>query len=47
VNQPITDYRGSWRSGLPTNVACRFDTGEAREIMDYFGYAQAERPAGY
>ncbi|TPI37415.1 sulfotransferase [Mesorhizobium sp. B3-1-6] len=42
VNQPITDYRGGWRSRLPTEVACRFDAGEAREIMDYFGYAQAE-----
>ncbi|WP_318012110.1 sulfotransferase [Mesorhizobium sp. CA12] len=46
VNQPITDYRGSWRSSLPMEVACRFDAGEAREIMGYFGYAQSERPAG-
>ena len=43
VNQPITDCRGGWRSGLPADVACRFDAGEAREIMDYFGYAQAGR----
>ncbi|RWA69832.1 sulfotransferase [Mesorhizobium sp.] len=38
VNQPITDYRGGWRSKLPADVASRFEAGEAQELMAYFGY---------
>ncbi len=41
VNQPIVDCRGGWRSRLPAEIASRFDTGEARELMAYFGYDQA------
>ncbi|PBB44538.1 hypothetical protein CK222_05985 [Mesorhizobium sp. WSM3866] len=38
VNQPITDYRGGWRSKLPAEFASRFEAGEAQELMTYFGY---------
>ncbi|WP_157900446.1 MULTISPECIES: sulfotransferase [unclassified Mesorhizobium] len=38
VNQPITDYRGIWRTNLPQGMEERFATGEARELMTFFGY---------
>ena len=39
VNQPLFDGRRRWKKDLPAEMLPRFGSGQARALMEAFGYA--------
>ena len=39
VNQPKFDGRGQWKTMLSDEEKAYFDSGEAKDMLDYFGYS--------
>ena len=43
VNQPMFDGRGQWKLMLSEEEKAYFDNGDARNILEYFGYGTPEQ----